>query len=101
MPRLTKKQAWVAFLATMSLGGACGVNSTTTSVPPRNDGGASPPEGGSGGDGAVVESDGGVGPSADSGTDAAVPSDPSHVPLASGWLIQSSAVATDPGTVVS
>ena len=96
---VTRKQIGAALLAASALGAACGVNSTTSSGPPRRDGGA-PPEAGS--DGAVAPSDGGPGgPADDSGMDAAAPGDPSHVPLASGWLIQSSAVATDPGTVIS
>jgi exo-1,4-beta-D-glucosaminidase len=103
----TRLRAWAlawafAFMA------ACGSSATNpgltgagndASVPmPAGDGGPAASEGGGpgpGADGSIAPSDGGT------GIDAATPSDPSHVPLRDGWLIQSSAVATDPGTVIS
>ena len=66
-----------------ALAGACAAHPSWTNAQESADAGPPPPSSG------------------DSGVDASVPGDPSRIPLADGWLIQSSAVATDPGTVLS
>jgi exo-1,4-beta-D-glucosaminidase len=98
------KTIWALLLGGAALAAACGTNSpagpggTVTA-----DGGKTPP-GATGSDGGVTPlPDGAPGTPIDAATgiDASVPPDPSHVLLGTGWLIQSSAVATDPGTVIS
>jgi exo-1,4-beta-D-glucosaminidase len=80
-------------LATAVAATCCGTLGTgPTTAPP--DGGSSVPTPGA--DGGVTGDAGGGATS-----DASAPSDPSRIPLGSGWQIQSSAVATDPGEVVS
>jgi exo-1,4-beta-D-glucosaminidase len=65
-------------------------------------GDATPPHAGVGDDaGSNTESDGGYGDDAfAAGDGSVVPPDPSHVEL-TDWMIQSSAVATDPGATIS
>ncbi len=60
--------------------------------PAGSDGGGAAPDGAGGSSGGAV---------ADAGVDAAVPTDPTHIPLADGWLVQSSAVAADPGATIA
>jgi len=89
--------AAVVLMCATALAPACAGSSTNraqapgqpdASVPTADGGGAS-------GDGGPFGADGAAAP------DASLPGDPSHIPLAEGWLIQSSAVATDPGSAVS
>ena len=106
---MSMQRRWVPFFAwAAALAAACAANSVTPSGSgtSRDAGtmGAGPGDGGHvGGDGGSgAQRDGGsVATSMDAGVDAGPPSDPSRIYLSDGWLIQSSAVATDPGETIS
>jgi exo-1,4-beta-D-glucosaminidase len=97
-PRSRTVAVWLSCLAcAAAVAAACAGSASNRANTPGPTDGSVPPVDGAADGGKVTPGDGG-GPF---GPDASVPSDPSHVSLADGWLIQSSAVAADPGSTIS
>jgi exo-1,4-beta-D-glucosaminidase len=93
-----RRAAALVLMCATALAPACAGGSTNRAqAPGQPDAGQPVGDGGAGPNG----EGGPLGPDGAAGVDASVPTDTSRIPLADGWLIQSSAVSTDPGEIIS